>query len=194
MKQIAFLGILSSLLFSFVLTGDPVGLQVGDKAPGFTAKNQKGEQVHLAEKLHQGKVVLFFYRGEWCPFCNRELQAFEDSLSLLKAKNVSVIAVSPENAENIKKSQEKTNASYDLISDSTGSIMNAYKVAFVLDSTTTVKYKKYGIDLNERNGAAGNSLPVPAVYIIGQDGQITYRFFDVNYKLRPSVKEILSKL
>jgi peroxiredoxin len=194
MKKIILLAAVAALSFSFVITGSPTGLQVGDLAPGFTAKNQAGNNVHLAEKLVQGKVVLLFYRGEWCPFCNRELQAFEDSLALIKAKNAQVIAVSPENEANIKKSVEKTNASYDLISDEGGRIMHAYRVAFNLDSATTAKYKTYGIDLNERNGSAGNSLPVPAVYIIGQDGKITYRFFDENYRTRPSVKEIISKL
>ena len=194
MKKLSFLVILSLLTFSFVKIDNPVGLSVGDMAPGFTAKNQSNKDVNLKELLKSGSVVLLFYRGEWCPYCNRQLKALEDSLSLIKSKGASIIAVSPEKLENIAKTIEKTKVTYNIVTDENSQIMNAYKVAFELDEKTTEKYKGYGINLMERNGSSGNNLPVPAVYIINKEGKITYRYFDVNYRNRVSVSEILKYL
>lgn len=194
MKKLSILVILSLLTFSFVKIDNPMGLNVGDMAPNFTAKNQSNKDVNLKELLKSGSVVLLFYRGEWCPYCNRQLKALEDSLALIKSKGASIIAVSPEKLENIAKTIEKTKVTYNIVSDENSKIMNDYKVGFELDEKTTEKYKGYGINLMEKNGSSGNNLPVPAVYIINKEGKITYRYFDVNYRNRVSVSEILKNL
>jgi len=182
------------LIISFVAGDSPAGLNVGDMAPDFKSMNQYGKEIHLKSLLKSGTVVLLFYRGEWCPYCNRELKTLEDSLSMITAKGVTVIAVSPEKTENVSKTIEKTKATYSIISDDSAKIMSMYKVAYNVDTTMTRKLKGYGVDLSERNGTNGNRLPVPAVYIINKDGKITYRYFDVDYKKRASVKEIISNL
>jgi len=179
---------------SFMNSDKQSGLNVGDVAPDFTAKNQDEKEVNLKQMLKSGSVVLIFYRGEWCPFCNTQLKALEDSLSFITEKGASVIAVSPEKGENIDKTLAKTNATYAVVSDENRSIMNAYQVAFELDEATAKKYKGYGVDLSERNGTNGNALPVPAVYIIGQNGTITFRYFNEDYRKRASVKEIIEQL
>ncbi len=194
MKKIACLIIVSVLAFSFITNDKPAGLNVGDAAPDFTAKNQSNKDINLKELLKSGSVVLLFYRGEWCPYCNRQLKALEDSMSLITAKGANIIAVSPEKLENISKTIEKTKATYNVVADENSKIMNAYKVAFELDEKTTEKYKGYGVNLTERNGSNGNNLPVPAVYIINKEGKITYRYFDINYKNRATVQEILKNL
>ncbi len=194
MKILSLLCALSILTLSFVSNDKPIGLNVGDMAPDFTAKNQSNKEVHLKEILKSGSVVLLFYRGEWCPYCNRQLKALEDSMALISAKGVNIVAISPEKLENISKTIEKTKVTFSIVSDENSKIMNAYKVAFELDEKTTEKYKGYGINLKERNGSNGNNLPVPAVYIINKEGKITYRYFDINYKNRVSVQEILRNL
>jgi peroxiredoxin len=194
MKKIVLLLTIFAVTVSFIINDKATGLNVGDIAPDFTAKNQNNKEVNLKEMLKSGSVVLLFYRGEWCPYCNRQLKALEDSLSLILAKGAQVIAVSPENQENIDKTIEKTKASYTIVSDENLKIMNAYKVAFELDAKTTEKYKGWGIDLLERNSSNGNNLPVPAVYVINKQCKITYRYFDSNYKNRPSVQELLNNL
>ena len=118
----------------------------------------------------------------------------EDSLALITNKGARIIAVSPEKQENIAKTIQKTKATYSVLADDSLKIMSAYKVAFELDAKTTEKYNGYGIKLTERNGSNGNNLPVPAVYIINKEGKIIYRYFDVNYKKRVSVAEILTHL
>lgn len=181
-------------MLSFINNDKPIGLNVGDTAPDFTAINQNNKAINLKEQLKNGPVVLLFYRGEWCPFCNRQLQALQDSMSLITAKGANIIAASPEKAENITKTIQKTKATFNVVSDEGSKILNTYKVAFELDKITVEKYKGYGVNLVERNGSNGNNLPVPAVYIINKEGKITYRYFDENYRKRASVMEILKNL
>ncbi|MDI9341651.1 MAG: peroxiredoxin family protein [Sediminibacterium sp.] len=194
MKKLIFLLPVAIIAFSFTTSDKPMGLNIGDVAPDFTAKNQSNKDISLKTLLQSGSVVLLFYRGEWCPYCNRQLKALEDSLTFIKAKGANIIAVSPEKTENIYKTVEKTKATYHIVTDEQSLIMKAYKVAYELDEKTTEKYKGYGINLVERNGTNGNNLPVPAVYIINKEGKVTYRYFDSNYKNRASVKEILKNL
>jgi peroxiredoxin len=172
----------------------PAGLNVNDKAPKFTAKASDGSTVSLKKALKKGPVVLLFYRGQWCPYCNKQLKRMEDSLSFIKGKGAQVFAITPETGENVMKTVGKTKASFPVLSDSGLAIMTAYKVAFKVDDKTVEKYKGYGIDFDKANGANGATLPVPAVYIINKKGVITYRYFDQDYSKRPSVKDLLDNL
>lgn len=172
----------------------PPGLNVNDAAPDFTAVDQKGENIHLSKLLKKGNVVLVFYRGQWCPYCNKELKQLEDSIGLIRAKGATVLAITPELPENISKTIKKTNASYPILYDKGLKIMNAYKVAYKVDDETVEKYKGYGIDFLKVNGDNAANLPVPAVYVVNKKGKIIYRFFDIDYKKRSSVKDILDHL
>ena len=177
-----------------VKTVYPEGLKVGDKAPMFLAKNQDGKKIELKKLLKKGDVVMLFYRGQWCPYCNQQLKKMNDSLLFISAKGATVIAVTPETAENVQKTIEKTKASFSIIEDENLAIMKSYKVNFAVDENTIAKYKTYGIDLDKANGSNSSNLPVPATYIIGKNGKIKYAFFDVNYTKRASVKEIIDHL
>ncbi len=173
----------------------PDGLKVNAVAPDFTAKDQSGKVINLKSVLKKNEVVMVFYRGQWCPFCNKELKALEDSLQWISAKGAIVLAISPEVPENITKTIEKTKASYSILYDDGLKIMKSYDVAFPVDSLTISKYKTYGIDFTVANGATnGNNLPVPAVYVINKKGIITYRHFDPDYRKRASIKEIVRHL
>ncbi|WP_316736581.1 peroxiredoxin family protein [Pedobacter aquatilis] len=182
------------LLFSFGLRAQ-TGLKVGDKAPDFVAKNSDGKEIKLKELLKENKsVVLFFYRGQWCPYCNKHIKDLQDSLTSLSAKGAYVLGVTPETNESIAKTKGKTKASFSLISDREYKIMKAYKVDFVMEESLVSKYKTYGIDVAKNNGALDAVLPVPATYIIGKNGKITFLQFDKDYKKRASIKDIASKL
>ena len=186
--------IVCSFVFAQTETVYPDGLKVGDTAPDFNAKDQNGKTVSLKQALKNGSVVMLFYRGQWCPFCNKQLSRFSDSLSQLTAKGASVLAITPENAENVKKTIEKTKASFSVLEDEGLTIMKLYKVNFAVDENTITKYKGYGIDFDKANGSNGANLPVPATYIIGQNGKIKYVFFNTDYRKRASVQEILNNL
>ena len=172
----------------------PEGLFINSKAPDFKAKDQHGKDIRLKDGLKQGPVVLVFYRGHWCPFCNRQLKKLEDSLQFIRDKGATLIAVSPEKPENISKTVEKTGADYSILHDEGLKIMKAYEVEFEVQENTINRYRNTGIDLEKINGKDWKYLPVPAIYIIDKESNITYRFFDTDYKKRPSVQEILKNL
>ena len=137
---------------------------------------------------------MVFYRGNWCPYCNRQLKRLEDSLQLIKDKGATLIAVTPENPEGVDKTIEKTKAEYSILYDEGLKIMKAYEVEFIVPENTITRYRNSGIDLEKINGKDWNYLPVPAVYIIDKEANITYRFFNSDYKKRPTVQEILNNL
>jgi len=174
----------------------PEGLFINSKAPDFKGKDQSGKDVVLKDLRKKGPVVIIFYRGYWCPYCNKELQKLEDSLQLIKEKGAQLIAITPEKQEGITKTIEKTKASYPIITDDELKIMKAYDVAYQVDTKTIDRYKMASIDLAANNGQKPDAvyLPVPAVYIIGKDGEIKYRFFEEDYKKQASVKDILNNL
>jgi len=191
--------ILLLLLVLFCLTEinsqeKPEGLFIGSKAPDFKAKDQDGNDIRLKDLLKKGKVVLVFYRGYWCPYCNRELSRLTDSLSQIQEKGATVVAVSPEKPEHIKQTVEKTKAAYPVIYDDGLKIMRGYDVEYELEETTLARYRSSGLDIEKNNGTNGKYLPVPAVYIIDKESNVTYRFFDADYKKRPSIAEILKNL
>ena len=174
----------------------PEGLFINSKAPDFKEKDQNGNEVVLKDLRKKGPVVIIFYRGYWCPYCNKELQKLEDSLQLIKEKGAQLIAITPEKQEGITKTVEKTKATYPIITDDELKIMKAYDVAYRVDTKTIDRYKMASIDLAANNGQKPEAvyLPVPAVYIIGKDGEIKYRFFEEDYKKQAAVKDILSNL
>lgn len=190
-----FFSLIAILVYNFTIAQmAPQGLPVGASAPNFSAKDQNGKAIVLKDVLKQGPAVLIFYRGEWCPYCNKQLSELNDSIGFILAKGAKVIAISPENSMNVEKTIKKTKATYPIISDNDTKIMTDYKVNFTPDMETTTKYKDYGIDLNERNGAHKNTLPVPTVYIVDRSGKITFKHLDENIMKRASVKEILEHL
>ena len=185
------------LLFSFyaaIAQEAPEGLFLNSKAPDFKGTDQQGKTVRLRDQLKKGKVVLVFYRGEWCPSCNKYLGQLNDSLAAIVAAGGNVIAITPETTASVGKTVEKTKASFPIVSDEGLKIMKAYDVEFEVPENTLTRYRNSGIDLTESNGKNGNFLPVPATYVIDQESSIIYRFFNQDYKKRPSIAEILAVL
>ncbi|MEX8547648.1 MAG: peroxiredoxin-like family protein [Mucilaginibacter sp.] len=171
------------------------GLKSGVVAPEFSAMDNSGKKLDLQALLKKHKsVVLFFYRGQWCPYCNKHIQQLQDSLQVLTAKGAYVIGVTPETGENINKTIEKTHASFSIIQDKDYKIMKAYDVNYVMDADMVGKYKAHGVDLKKNNGNTDHVLPVPATYIINKSGKITYVQFDKDYRKRPSVAAIAKEL
>ncbi|MEO6521312.1 MAG: peroxiredoxin-like family protein [Mucilaginibacter sp.] len=191
MKKIFILSV--ALLFALA-TFAQSGLKVGATAPQFTAKDNAGKTLDLKSLLKSHKaVVLFFYRGQWCPYCNKQIKQLQDSLQLLTGKGAYVIGVTPETEDNIAKTVEKTKASFSMVQDKDYAIMKAYGVNYTMDAAMVTKYKTYGIDLDKNNGNTDHVLPVPATYVINKSGKITFVQFDKDYKKRASVAEIMKQ-
>jgi len=175
--------------------GKPEGLFLNAKAPEFKLKDQTGVEVSLKELRKKGPVVVFFYRGNWCPYCSRQMAKMQDSLQLITAKGASVVAITPEGSSGVAKTIAKTGAVFSVLTDADMKVANAYKVAFAVDDRTLTRYKGAGIDLLENNAQKEKAfLPVPAVYIVNKEGSIVYRYFDEDYKKRPLIKEIVAEI
>ena len=183
-----------SLVTSFIATAQqPTGLPVGAAAPDFTLNDQAGKPFQLKQTNREKTVVLIFYRGQWCPYCSKQIKGLQDSMQLIADKGATVVAITPEIPANVQKTIEKTKAAFPILTDEGLKVMNQYKVAFAVDEKTIERYKRFNIDFNEANGANGANLPVPAVYII-RNGKIVWRYFDADYRKRPSVNEIAAQL
>ena len=173
----------------------PTGLNIGDKAPMFEAKGADGQWVNSTEILADHDIILIFYRGEWCPHCDWYLSRLNDSLKYLEEHHVKVIAVAPENHSNVQKTVEKTGAEFIVLSDHTEYIMTNYDVLFHVSEKYVDKVKrKKNKDLAEAHGQDVAKLPVPATYVIKQDGTISYKHFDYDYAERPWVSELVTHI
>lgn len=194
-RNFLWLGIFSFFI-NYAVAQSPVSaFHVGDEAPNFAGVDQFGNEFELNKAIDKGPVVLLFYRGYWCPYCNKQLSQLEDSLNFISEKGGMVVAVTPEKPEGIKKTIKKTNASFVIIHDKDLKIMTAYNVGFKLNEDALRKNKsKGGINLEKYNGDNGPNLPVPATYIIGDDGKILFGFYDPDYKKRATVGKILDNI
>ena len=191
MKKLLTIILIFSVLSVFA-QDKPMALKVGDKAPDFMVKDHAGKMVSLKELTQKGKVVVMFYRGAWCPFCNKYMSQLETALPEFSAKNTTVIAITPETDESINKAIDKTKATFSVIYDKDRSIMKNWKVAYSMSDDMKTKYKGYGLDLEKQQGDW--MLPVPATYIVGKDCKIEYVHFDENYQKRAEVTDILKVL
>ena len=174
---------------------DVHGLSVGENAPMFKAIDADSVEFSLKEAIKKGPVVIIFYRGFWCPVCNKHLGSLQDSLKLIEEKGVQVIAISPEKPEYLDKMAEKTAAEFTLLYDEDYKIANAYDVTFKPTSSQLFTYNVVlGAKLKNTHSDESQRLPIPATYIVDQLGKIIWRQFDSDYKNRSSVKEILKAL
>lgn len=170
-------------------------LQVGDKAPVFKLRNDKGEWVDLASLLEHGPVVVAFYRGAWCPFCNKELQDIQKKIvPAAEDLGATVLAISPEAQQHAVELKEKRSLSFDLLHDEDNKTAKRYGIAFTLDPDTVSKYKGYGIDVAAHNGTVNNELPIPATYIIDTEGVIRYAYVNEDYRKRANSKDVIEAL
>ncbi|MFW6248775.1 MAG: peroxiredoxin-like family protein [Bacteroidota bacterium] len=173
----------------------PQGLAVNDEAPNFKKTDQEENPVELYELTKEKAVVIVFYRGNWCPVCNKFLQRYQDSLEMIEEKGARLIAITPEKQEETSETGEEYKAGFSIISDSDREIMKKYGVDFrVTGGYATMVNTFMFKSIANHNEQEDPYLPVPATYIINKENQIHYRQFDPNYKKRASVKDILDHL
>lgn len=171
------------------------GIEVGTKAPMFTAIDADSSQFSLEEAIRSGPVVMIFYRGFWCPVCNKHLGSIQDSLKMIEEAGATVVAVSPEKPEYLDKMTDKTGAQFTLLYDEGYKIADAYDVTFKPGAMQLFTYNvMLGAKLKETHSDDSQRLPIPATYIVDQNGSIAWRQFDPDYKERSTVNGILKAL
>lgn len=173
--------------------GQNKGLEVGEKITDFAAVSTNGD-FKLSEELKKNTVILIFYRGHWCPVCNRYLTALQDSLYLLEEKGAKVFAVTPEKLEYISETKVKTKAQFELLYDEKYFISEQFKVLFEPTNKEKTMYNMIGANLDENYTDTSERLPVPATFIIDKNSTIVWKHFNEDYKKRASVKQMLQNL
>ena len=169
-------------------------LKVGARAPIFTLPNAQGELLRSAELLAKGPLVLTFYRGIWCPYCNMDLQAIEATAEEIRALGASLVAISSQTAPNRRRSEKENALSFPILSDHGNSVANEFGLRFRLPDELIAVYKGFGNDLTVGNGEDSWTLPMPARYVIATDGFIAYAEVKPDYTRRPDPSELLPVL
>lgn len=169
-------------------------LKVGDKAPLFTLKDPDGHPVSSADLLANGPLVLTFYRGVWCPYCNLELQALQAFLPTLQEVGASLVAISPQIAANSRKSMRTNGLQFPILSDRHNDVADAFGLRFALPDYLIELYKNLRNDLPSFNDDPSWTLPMPARYVIGQDGVIRYAEVNPDYTQRPEPEAMLGAI
>ncbi|MFA8300388.1 MAG: peroxiredoxin-like family protein [Hyphomicrobiales bacterium] len=168
-------------------------LKKGDKAIDFTLMNATGEKVNLYDELKKGPVVLTWYRGAWCPYCNLALKSLQESLPEIKAQGATLIAITPQLPDNSLSQKEKNHLEFEILSDVNNKVGKEYGIIFKLGKVQGERYNKFA-KLDKVNGNSDRELPIPATYIIDQNGKIIYSFLDTDYTKRAEPSDLINAL
>ncbi len=169
-------------------------IQQGQMAPDFVLPDAKGRPVRLSERLRKGPIVLTFYRGGWCPFCNIQLRSYQEKIAEIRALGADLVAVSPQTPDHTVSTVEKASLTFEVLSDVGNKVARSYGLVFKVPDPVVNIYKANGVDLETSNGDASHELPLAGTYIIGMDGKVLLAFVDADYKKRLPVARILDVL
>jgi peroxiredoxin len=170
-------------------------LQVGATAPNFSLPNATGEVIELRQLLEHGPVVLVFYRGGWCPYCNIQLRSYQNILNIMKQMRSCLVAISPETPDNTVETKNREKLEFPVLSDTNNMVARQFGLVFSVSTDVITIFKnKWNLDLEKENGVSGGELPVPGTYVIDRDGTIIFCQADVDYRSRPEPEEILEAL
>ena len=171
---------------------DAIG--VGETIPPATVQTVQGQPFDLRQAAARQPTVLIFYRGGWCPYCNRHLSELGDLEPKLKELGYQILAISPDRPEELAKTADTQQLTYVLLSDSSMSAARAFGLAFGVDDGLVETYKSnYGIDLEAASGQTHHELPVPAAYVLDRSGTIRFAFVNADYKVRVDSAELLDQ-
>jgi peroxiredoxin len=170
-------------------------LKTGNSIPQIELPNATGKTVNVNEILSQGKkVVIAFYRGGWCPYCNLELRALQQFLPQIQEKGAELIAISPETPDNSLSTTEKNELSFQVLSDEDNRLAKAFNLVYQIPVELNELYKTFGIDLEASQDNNERELPIAATYVVDTNGIISYHFLEEDYKLRADPQDILAAL
>ena len=169
-------------------------LNVGDKIPDVTLPDATNQWVSLPTLLKTGPLVISFYRGGWCPYCNLELRALQQALPEIQAQGATLVAISPETPDNSLSTTEKHDLAFPVLSDEKNRVANAFGLVFTVPEALRPIYDSFGIDIPAYNGDDSFELPLPATYVVATDGTIVHAFVNTNYQQRQDPEGIVAAL
>jgi len=168
--------------------------KTGDIAPAFLLLNTEGEEVSSERLLGEGLLVINFYRGAWCPYCNLELKALENSFEEIRRLGANLVAISPNLLEKSARLNADNPFSFDILGDEGNNVARQFGLVFTLAEELRPVYSNFGIDLKEYDGNDSYELPLPATYVVGRDGIIASSFVDADYTKRMEPADIVAAL
>ncbi len=178
-----------SLRNSGILDGT---IKVGDKLPAFNLVNQDGTSVSSADLLAQGPLVISFFRGVWCPYCNIELQSLEEWAEAFREAGAHLVTIAPQQATSARKTRDNNSLSFDVLIDQGNAYARSLGLAFSLPEDLRAVYLGFGIDLPEHNGDDSWTLPMPARLVVDRTGTVIYADITPDYTVRPDPSETLA--
>ncbi|WP_182870931.1 peroxiredoxin-like family protein [Stieleria mannarensis] len=165
--------------------------QVGDKAADATLKGWGEQPVTLSEVWAKNPVILMWYRGGWCPYCNLQLRAMQKQLSAIEGAGAKLVVLTPELPENAKQTAESNDLDMLVLHDANNQLAKKFGIVFQLPDAILPVYRDK-LELAKRNGNDAMELPLAATYVINTDGKITYAFLDADYKKRAEPAEVVA--
>lgn len=170
-------------------------IKTGDRIPDIKLPNAQGKEVALWDNLREDKkLVIAFYRGGWCPYCNLELKALQAILPEINKAGAELIAITPETPDNSLTTKEKNSLGFEILTDKDNAVANSLNLAYQIPAELDAIYKGFGIDLGKSQGNQNRTLPIAATFVVNTDGVITYHFLEEDYKLRADTDAILEAL
>lgn len=170
-------------------------VMVGDKIIPFTLKSVDNTNVSSSSLLEEyDKVILVFFRGNWCPYCNLELKAFQDTLDTFNEKKIKLLAISPQKLEYSLTLTEENHLTFDILHDENNRLAKTLNISFQLQDFVLPYYSQLGVDLKKYNGDEEDMLPIPAVFVINKNHMVTYSFVDSDYMNRVDIDELIRNL
>ncbi|MCA1055806.1 AhpC/TSA family protein [Rossellomorea aquimaris] len=170
------------------------GLSIGEKIPFFTLPDATGNEVSIQNLLQKGPVILTFYRGGWCPYCNMELRAYQELLDDIHDAGAELVAISPQTPDATLSTKEKNELQFTVLSDEGNKTADAFNLVYKLPPYLVDIYQERGLDLEKANDSDEWTLPVSATYVIKQDGTIAYEYTKADYKDRAEPSDVVAEL
>ncbi len=167
---------------------------VGEKFPEITLPDANGKQVNIQELLEKGPVVISFYRGGWCPYCNLELRELQKFIPEFEKLNTTLVAISPETPDNSLDTKQRNELTFPVLSDKGNVLSKQLKLTFNLKNEIIDIYNSFGLDVEKFNWDTNFELPLPATYVVGTDGLIKLAQANTNYTQRTEPQDILDIL
>lgn len=169
--------------------------KTGDVFSNFTLKNQKNETINSKDLFGDNDyLIVNFYRGGWCPYCNIELKALKDNLTTFKRLNADLVAITPESPDNSLTTAQKNEVPFNILTDNKSVLATELGLAFELPLALRPLYDQFGLDVQKHNGQGVFTLPIPATYVIDKDMNILLDFIDIDYTKRLDPSDIISLL
>ena len=169
-------------------------LNVGATMPAFSLKDSNGKTVESRDLLKQGNLVVVFYRGAWCPFCNLYLRNLQKNMPQIKAAGGNLVAVSVENPDNSLSVAKKNELDFTVLSDPNLTVARSFGIVYQMPKETDELYKSKGLDVAKHNEMERAELPLSATYVVNQKGEIVYAFLEPDYKKRAAPETIIETL